>query len=247
MQLARQIALGTLAAGVASCGYPDFTYGTPGSSSGGAPTCVVTHAGGGTCEYLPGVGCGCSGADKCGVVDQATGRSACTRAGPTPTHQKCSSDNDCVAGAFCAPVTGACAAICENVADCAPGAQCIPAQSATGAVIPGLKLCTAHCDPVSAAPCGQNLNCIYYPDITEFDCFRSSRLKEDIDCQFSSECDKGLVCVQRTSADRLACRPWCKPATGMASDACPSNKPFCVPLTTAADYNGVEYGACFAK
>lgn len=274
MDIARQIALGTLAAGIAACGYPDFTYGngTSGTSSasgtfipsetsgasgtggtsgmngtgGDDHTCPVAHPGGGTCEYTPGAVCGCSGEDKCSVsvADEASGRSSCTRAGPTKAYEQCGTDSDCVAGTFCEPVTGACATICQNLNDCAPGARCISAQSATGALIPGLKICTAHCEPVSAQPCGPNLTCLYRDALAEFDCISSLRVKEDQSCKSDADCDRGLFCLAPASGGASTCQPWCKPANGTISNACPKAKPRCVGTAVAIEYNDVEYGAC---
>jgi hypothetical protein len=244
MARAKQAALGLASFWIGACGYPDFTFVAPPSADGGG-SCNIIHDGGGTCEYLPGAACGCEGQDKCSVVDEATGRSQCTRAGPLVQFNKCGSDNDCAAGTWCDKVSSVCAKICQNIDDCDNGGQCIRAIMSMGAPIPGLKICTSHCEPISAAPCGENVSCVYRRDVTEFDCLGSEKVKEGVGCEFASDCDKGLVCATPSPMNPFNCARWCKPVGTSAPDNnCPFNANFCLAFGVLAEYEGTEYGIC---
>ncbi len=113
-----------------------------------------------------------------------------------------------------------------------------------GEPITGLKVCTAHCEPITGAPCGDTLNCVYEMGLTEFDCFSSKRFKKGVTCDLSSDCDTGLVCAKRSSETERTCKVWCAPANGKANDGCTGIGQVCIPFEASAKYNGVEYGIC---
>jgi hypothetical protein len=214
-------------------------------------SCDVLHPGGGTCEYLPGAECGCEQAQKCGVINETTGEAKCVLIGanPLPVWSKCNSDGDCAAGTFCDHGTSVCKKICNNVGECPSGAQCIPAikKNTASTEIPGLKVCTAHCDPMNGSPCGSNLTCYYDVAEAEFDCSATKKLGPGASCQFAGDCDKGLVCVG-TQGGGSTCERWCHPTNDFVpSPFCVQffeGKDYCVGVNVEVQYNGDSYGTC---
>ena len=244
-----------LVAGTARCGYPTFGFamssssgsggtgaGPSSTSTSGGPTCEVKHAGGGTCEYLPGLACGCGDGMKCTIVDETTGESACDFSGDTQTFYRCTTNADCADGAWCNHTTSACQPICVNDADCANqgGGQCAPALQTDGVTpIPSLKVCAAHCDLVTANPCGPDLNCIYQDKLQEFECSRTKGLLEFTSCNKDSDCAQTLGC------NKGQCRAWCTPATldgATGSDNCTDG--ICYAFNPPIMRGDTVYGEC---
>jgi len=213
------------------------------SSSSSGSTCDVQHPAGGTCEYLPKIACGCTGTKKCSVVDDATGVSGCVFAGSTPDFGRCTSDNDCKKGSWCNHATSACQPICIQNADCVSGGQCLPAlQSGKTTPIPDLKVCTAHCDLVTAVPCTGGLTCVSLDSIKEFDCYDSLNVKKDEFCSADTDCAPGLWC----SNNSLTCIPWCAPATSsgpLGSAGCSSGEG-CYSFSPPIKSGTREFGFC---
>lgn len=219
-----------------------------GSGAGGGDAGVVCMPAGhpGTCEYLPSKPCGCGGTTKCSVIDEATGEADCVTIGENPlvAWSRCNSDADCGAGTWCDHYTETCRRICNGVSDCAPNAQCVPAkQKDNKTEIPGLKVCTAHCNPETVAPCGPSVTCEYNLSLSEFDCYASGNLTEGVDCVVAADCEPGLLCV--TLNGKTTCEPWCHPPDSMKVNAkCPAGIDVCYPLAQKAVLNGIEYGVC---
>lgn len=257
-----------LVASAAACGYPDFKFagetsaggsggtsssststvstgGTGGatSSSGtGGAECRILHPGGGTCEYQPGFECGCEAGLKCSVDNLANGHTKCiplTTA--TPDYNKCFSDGACAAGSWCDPDKGVCKPICGT---CADGGVCMPALYQGGTkIIPGLQVCTAHCDPESASPCGPGVTCAYNTLTSELDCYVSKNVNEGQPCDAQADCKAGFVCVG--SAGNEVCKQWCHPIdSNFPGGGCPIQEPYCDPVNIDVTYNGEQYGVC---
>src|SRR5258706_7524664 len=109
--------------------------------------------------------CGCPPNQKCSIDNLTTGHTTCiTHANPMPW-TKCSDDHDCGAGAWCDIWTfNVCRPICSDLGQCPMNAQCLPTSSdpSNFTAIPGLKVCTPHCDPeVPTSPCGLDVTCVY--------------------------------------------------------------------------------------
>jgi hypothetical protein len=256
----------------AACAYPDFMFGGGGgkggdgaggepmgtssaqsssasasasasSSSSGAP-CEVQHPAGGTCEYLPGIACGCSGSKKCSVTNESTGISGCVFAGSTPDFGHCSSDGDCRPGSWCNHATTACQPICANNQDCANGGQCQQAFQTDGTTpILDLKVCAAHCDLVTAKPCGAGLTCVYLDTIQEFDCYHSLGAAEGGFCNGTMDSD----CAPKLGCFGDFCTRWCAPASfsgASGAQGCLSGE-LCYSLNSPINKTPtVEYGFC---
>lgn len=221
-------------------------------TGGGTPACPIAHSGGkGTCEYLPGKTCGCTEpGQKCSVPDtnQATGASECVIASTTPkkTWDACDDDSDCGPGVWCDHGLHVCKTICATTDQCPMNAHCLPVPiDGSMTSIPGLKVCTAHCEPSSAAPCGAGTTCYYDDATSEFDCLRSGNTTAGGSCTFADDCGKGLVCLG--SPGSATCERWCSPANNLFSLTCgfaDSNKSYCMKFGMMATYNNVVYGVC---
>lgn len=218
-----------------------------GGQGGGAP-CIVAHLGGGTCEYLPGLECGCAAGERCTVVNETLGESGCVsvEAGAAPAWSACASDAACGAGTFCDHETGACKPVCSSSNECPQGAVCHAARGADGNKIPGLALCTAHCDPASGAPCGAGLACDFTDDFgsAELDCYASGGLGPTAACQGPHDCANGLVCVDDGTSK--TCKRWCHPVDESAPNLdCFSIGSFiCSGLSQTVIQDGETYGVC---
>jgi hypothetical protein len=263
---------GALVAGGA-CGYPTFGFdpigsGTTGSvitgtgggggtgavtssnGTGGAAACTISHTGKqGTCEYLPGKECGCTmPKEKCAVETLATGESNCIPIGSTakPKWSGCATDADCAKGTWCDHRDRVCKPICSTGDDCDPGEQCIEvAQDAVATPIPGLRVCTAHCNPIFPdPPCGTGLTCVYNFDVNvkDSECATTEGIPEGSECTAANSCDPGLICVG--NAPSYTCQQWCTPADGIDHPACPNSRPLCKAFIPTVIFDGVSYGVC---
>jgi hypothetical protein len=206
---------------------------------------MVQHMGGGTCEYLPGYECGCMAPKKCGVVDEATGRSDCVLAGSTPSFSQCATDADCAAGAWCNHSSQVCQPICVNTASCTTeGGLCEQADQSDGKTpIPGLKVCAAHCDLVTAMPCGPHVNCVNDDTLHEFECVLSAGGKKHASCTANADCAPTLACIDTSGLGMSGeCLAWCTPPSSFGVQGCSTG--FCNTLQSPVQKGSTSYGVC---
>jgi hypothetical protein len=125
-----------------------------GGRSTAAPP-VSCFAGEATCD--PRTQAGCVAAEGC-RLDAAGGSSlSCQAAGLNAVGAPCSSDDSCVAGAFCG-VQGRCVRYCCEQADCAATTEvCKPLQSASG-TLGGCFASGPMCKKAGAS-CTRNSDC----------------------------------------------------------------------------------------
>jgi hypothetical protein len=190
--------------------------------------------------------CGCSATQKCAITDETVGTMTCITAGPVADWAKCNANQDCSASSFCDHTRKVCKPICDGAGQCPSNAQCIPAKQSDGVTdINGLKVCTAHCNPTSAAPCGPNITCFYDSKNIDFDCASGSNLIEGVTCVGATACAKGLVCAGTMAMS--TCAQWCTPINKVTKNpACPTARPYCDPVTVTVNYEGTDYGICSA-
>jgi hypothetical protein len=243
---------GVLAAASTQCGYPTFIFN--GSGGAGGENASSSHAsssshgssgtGGGmpaTCQVLQDVeDCGQTG--RCTVVDPTTGRLSCVPVSSMPLlpYDACpQGDGDCPAGTWCDGRTSVCMPFCTPGSTCSGGGSCVAAITGA-AVVPGDYVCTANCEPISAAPCGKGATCAYDPEVLGFDCFESGNAGLNDDCAQSDDCGKGLTCGTEQGATQGNCLEWCAPADALS---CPGSN-FCNGFTDPVEYGDTQYGYC---
>jgi hypothetical protein len=257
--------------GEGACGYPTFGFdpigtGTTGSvitgtgggggsstaqtSGTGGAACVLSHTGKqGTCEYLPGHECGCPQPNtKCAVQALDTGASDCIPISvmAKPKWSGCTTDGDCAKGTWCDHRSRVCKPICSTVDDCEPDEKCIEvAQDAVVAMVPGLRVCTAHCNPIfPEPPCGAGLTCVYNFDVNvkDSECATTAGVPEGSECAASNSCNPGLICVGM--APNYSCQEWCSPADAKDHPECPASRPFCKAFNPTVIFDTKSYGFC---
>jgi hypothetical protein len=212
-----------------------------GAPTGGGPGSTGS-AGSSACSIFSPNDCGAG--KKCSIADESTGLTACVKAGNRTAWTKCGGDGDCAAALFCDHLTGVCKPVCMAAGDCpepSGKAQCVDALTDGLKKIPGLKICTAHCHPETAAPCDDAfgpVTCYYDIPYVEFDCAQTPNLGNGASCKGIplAACADGLGCVNDT------CRKWCSPPTPLSSD-CPWAGT-CGALNPKVQYEGAEYGVC---
>ncbi len=229
------------------CGYPDFMFGsaaTMGGSGGGG--------GGGTTSSTSGVS-GDSGPKSCRLLhdtedcgagkrctiddmDKGTTRCADIAGSPLGPFDACVGDTRCPAGTWCDHRTSTCAPFCDSGSACGKG-NCVPARSDVGKTVPGASVCTSHCDPISAIPCGKGATCTYSKNMGEFDCVLSLGYVEGAKCMYLDDCGKGLVCVS------TGCTKWCYPAGSTSDPGCQNGCGTFTDLTPV--FEGETYGFCY--
>jgi hypothetical protein len=215
-----------------------------GTSSGSAAgTTSSTGTGGSstkTCHVLHDAA-DCGAGSRCTITDAQTGALGCVpiAAAPLGEYAGCSNDANCPAGTWCDRRTLVCAPFCASAAGCGNG-HCVGASDGTN-TIPGISVCTAHCDPETASPCGAGATCAYAEPVLDFDCFSSGEVPVTGACQSSGDCAKGLVCGVSGTTGTGSCLSWCHPA-GSSGDCAAVE--FCNEFSPAFSYDGVDYGYC---
>lgn len=218
------------------------------SGTGGEPACLIVHTGKkGMCEYLPNKECGCTDpGEKCAVGDQSTGESICTPVSmmAKPKWSGCQTDSDCAKGTWCDHRNHVCEPICITVDDCEPDQQCIPViQDGSTTEIPGLRVCTSHCNPIDPEPpCSLGLTCVYNFDVQDFECVRGNKVPQSSPCNAPDDCGPGLICVGK--APSYTCERWCSPANTPNSPDCVAPRPNCKAFNPTVIRDGVTYGVC---
>ena len=250
---------GALAAYGAACSYPDFQFTTSGSGSGGmggassassmssttgtmvssgsdAPTSSSTSSGGVTpCKALHDT-TDCQPGERCTVVDADQGTMGCIPLGPSPVSpgDACFDDTNCPAGTWCDGRTLVCSRFCNGASSCA--SKCVAAESLTAVGVPGVTVCTAHCDPVDAFSCGNDAACGYDSSAGDFDCFQSGGKLGGEACSAGADCAPTYVCAGSL------CQTWCHPTEASSSDCFGG---FCSSFSNLAPmYGGDTYGYC---
>jgi hypothetical protein len=221
------------------------TTGTGGDSSSSAASssgagCMAPGAS--TCTPT----CGCTAAQKCAVTDETLGTMTCIAAGLGAAWSRCDTNVDCDAATWCDHVRGVCKPFCELSTECPPGGHCIYATQSDGkTIVKGVGICSSHCNPLTAAPCGANATCMFDPTTQDFDCSTTLDLPEGAACTVADDCAKGLTCYGAPGA--LHCSTWCTPINDTkVNPACPADSPFCTGLAVPVVHDGTSYGICLA-
>ncbi len=224
---------------------PGFDAGPPPPGFDAGPPPPGFDAGGGSCSESPcrlvSPQCGCSAGQGC-YLSGAT--RVCGTPGPEAEGQACSGATACQAGMLCigTAASGFCSRFCGTDADCPGGAGSLcllELDDGTGAAIPGVRLCTADCDP--AAPgvgCPASMGCAIFEESMGagrvFTGCRPAGTAGEGDPCVMDECGPGLFCGSGT------CYRWCTYPLGSEC----TGFTFCEPFGTPAVVGSVEYGYC---
>ena len=191
--------------------------------------------------------CGCPAGEGCYL--EPDGARACSEAGSTAAGVLCASATACVPGHACVGAGGVtwCQRLCEDDSDCTGGAGslCIlTLGDGMGGTIPGVTMCTVHCDPVDGVECVAGTSCgVYREEMggTRFltHCRANGPGGEGAACTSDTGCMPRLACVG-PSGGSTVCRRWCRVASGTGC----TGGTTCQSLATPAIVGGVEYGIC---
>lgn len=173
--------------------------GDGGGGSGGAPAACTLG------------GAGCVEGEKCSIVDEGLGAPAgvgCVEAGPGQAFEACDADIACGAGLYCDYTTAVCKPLCGQPGlECGSADDCVVGRDSSGSPIPGLFVCLAACNPVSASvnPCADDpsTTCFYRADEAAFDCGLSEQGGWMSPCDSGRDCRFGLGCFDGY------CQDWC--------------------------------------
>jgi large repetitive protein len=219
----------------------------PGEDCDGGPDCDAN------CQDIVTTACtlvnpqtGCAANQACDLVDDDgnTGCRAVTTQGTSNNH--CELETECAAGYVCLgdPAVAndtQCRRYCDVDSDCnGDGSRClIQIGDANGDPIPGVDVCTNHCEPVTQAGCPSGQGCLPYEDGAQdfTDCTLVGTKLDGATCSVAEECRPGSLCVDDT-ATLSHCRRMCE--VGLT---CPSGGT-CTGFVDPVDLSGVEVGVC---
>ena len=265
MTRATLAACGLLGATLQLLACSDDTAATGGSGGSGAAGGAAPTNGGGGAGAAGGAGgqaaictlggAGCDEGQKCSIVDEVLGAPAgvgCVEAGPSQAFQSCDADIACASGLYCDYTTAVCKPLCAlEGLECAAAEDCVVGRDSAGSPIPGLFVCLAACNPISASvnPCADDpdTTCYYRADEAEFDCGLSELGAWMSPCSTGRDCRFGLGCFDGY------CQDWCG-AVGSANGCfgtkadgtwfCDQFEP-CGPCEpTSFEASGTPLGAC---
>ncbi len=226
----------------AAPGTPDahVVMGTPDAAVPGCTPCTLSPQ------------CGCPAMYACDLDGSmlATGGTTCRNVITMGTETStCGSVTACAAGYTCLGALGgmACSKFCSTDADCTgPGGLCeiTITFGSPPMMVPGVKVCSPNCNPLSASGCPATWGChVYYNsmDSREFtSCSASGAGGQNAACTDDSSCMAGFSCVNNGTS--TVCLKNCQltPPAG----TCPGASS-CVGFSHPAVIGTVEYGVCF--
>ena len=189
--------------------------------------------------------CGCAGGQACYLTGATR---ACAAAGTGTEGAACTSSSSCAPGFDCINFSGTasgqqCTRYCGTDADCGgrAGALCIGTlNDGAGGTVPGVRTCTAGCNPVTSLGCAPGLGCAVYRESSGArrwltDCGGPvGSGTQDAICFDDSDCAPGHAC------DGTYCLRWCRVGVGSDCDFGYT----CYRFTTPAVIGGTEYGVC---
>lgn len=189
--------------------------------------------------------CGCEGDEMCAV--NTSGTRVCRAPGDVAVGEVCVGLFSCVAGAICVQTAGSkslCTPYCDTDAQCDGAAICLlelTDPQNPGQVLPGVKLCTDDCNPITnqGCPSGQNLGCQIYNNpeemVTFTLCATAGTVGQNQPCTTTDDCAPGHSCFTLDGGSK-ECLQFCN----VDNPSCA----LCVTVNPPLIYNGVNYGAC---
>lgn len=192
--------------------------------------------------------CGCATGQGCYLNGTAR---QCGAAGTATEGTSCSGPTSCQPGLICLNVSVTSAAVnqcnrfCDSDSDCVgAGSLCAYTLSdGAGGSIPGVRVCSRSCDPITSAGCVSNAVCHVYremPSAGRFftDCAGPAGFGFDHDfCIDNTDCERGFFCAESFGE----CLAYCNPARGSADCVFGDT---CYRFATPLIVGGTEYGYC---
>lgn len=198
-----------------------------------APACTLVSQTGCT------VGLACD-LDQAKLATAGTYCRAINTAGTEPS--TCTGPTRCAAGLMC--INGTCRRFCNADTDCtAPGGKCEIEISYGPGTVPGVKLCTKNCNPMTASGCPalQGCHVSAYANGTKVltDCDGAGTSGQDAVCTDATICQAGYECVGPQGG--ATCLKYCRydPAGG----DCGAGQS-CYSFQYALVVGPQEYGVC---
>ena len=191
--------------------------------------------------------CGCAAGQACYLTGATR---ACAAAGTGTEGAACTSSSSCAPGFDCINFSGTasgqqCTRYCGTDTDCGgrAGALCIGTlNDGAGGTVPGVRTCTAGCNPVTSLGCAPGLGCAVYRENSGAmrwltDCGGPvGSGTQDAPCFDDSDCARGHLCDTMLGL----CLSWCRVGVGSDCDFGYT----CYRFTTPAVIGGTEYGVC---
>lgn len=215
----------------------------PGEDCDGGADCDATCHLIAACTLVsPQTGCPADSACDLDGVDGSTACRAVTSEGTSNNH--CTTATACAAGYTClgdaANVNStACHRFCDVDSNCTgAGARCLlQIDDGTGNPVPGVTVCTNHCDPAAQSGCPSGQACYAYEDGTKdyTDCTLPGTRAVGQTCSVVEDCQLGLMCISQGGTD--VCRRTCEVGTACTTGSCTG---FTAPIVI----DGAEIGVC---
>lgn len=192
--------------------------------------------------------CGCGAGQGCYLSGTVRG---CAAAGGATEGSACTTASSCQPGLIClnvsrttAPVNQ-CNRFCETDADCVgQGSLCAyTLNDGAGGSIPGVRVCSRACDPVTSAGCASDAVCHVFretPSAGRYltDCAGPAGFGWEHEfCVDNTDCDRGFFCATAYNE----CLAYCDRAFGSLD--CPFGDT-CYAFATPLIVGTTEYGYC---
>ncbi len=231
-----------------SCDYLRDDSLCPAGQSCGATGCI-SACGESPCRLVA-PQCGCGTGQGCYLA--GTTRS-CNPAGSAAEGAACAAVNSCAPGLACLNVSRSTTAVNQCMRFCASDADCSGAGSicvytiddGAGGMVPGVRVCSRGCDPITSAGCTTSASCQIFQETAGSmryftDCMAPVGAGgQGASCADSTQCQRGFICLGTPGT----CLRYCNAPGTIAGGGC-SIFEACYGFTTPLIVGATEYGVC---
>jgi hypothetical protein len=240
----------TTAGGSASCEYIGDDALCPAGQS-----CNRTSGCSTTCSESPcrltAPQCGCSSGLGCFLSGTVR---TCAMPGSGVEGASCTTFNSCQAGLLCLNVSRSTTAVNQCGRFCATDADCRGAGSVcaytlddgTGGSIPGVRVCSRSCNPLTSTGCVAGASCQIFEETGTGRYFTDCTAPvgaggQNAPCTTNEQCQRGFACVGTPGT----CLRYCNEPNTIGGGGC-SLTQACYGFTTPLRVGTTEYGVCDA-
>lgn len=192
--------------------------------------------------------CGCGSGQGCYLAGATR---SCNPAGTAAEGASCAAVNSCAPGLACLNISRSATAVNQCMRFCASDGDCSGAGSiclytlddGAGGTVPGVRVCSRSCDPITSSGCTSAAACRIYRE-------SGGAMRFLTDCaapvgaggQYSpcvdeTSCQRGFACLDVGFGNE--CLRWCRVGAGGCSFG-----ETCYGFTTPITIGGVQYGVC---